>query len=42
MTLEIILPRQLTAKQIAGILARRIECWVDIGDELVIGQRDRG
>jgi phosphatidylserine decarboxylase len=29
----------LAIKQIAGILARRIVCWADIGDELVTGQR---
>jgi phosphatidylserine decarboxylase len=30
---------RIAIKQIAGILARRIVCWVDIGDEVVTGQR---
>jgi phosphatidylserine decarboxylase len=30
---------QLVVKQIAGILARRIVCWVTLGDELSPGQR---
>ncbi len=29
----------LAVKQIAGIMARRIVCWVEPGDELVTGQR---
>jgi phosphatidylserine decarboxylase len=30
---------RIAIKQIAGILARRIVCWTNIGDEVVTGQR---